>query len=75
MVNEVNRRNDISWVAGINSRFEGITEDEFRKLNGAKVLPESEKNYIDAPVVSNLPEEFDSRKNWPKCKTIGKIYD
>ena len=25
--------------------------------------------------IGDLPEEFDARSKWPRCDTIGKIYD
>lgn len=75
LVREINSRNDVTWVAGLNPHFEDFTIEDFRRLNGARPTPMAERNYREAPSVSNVPDEFDSRTNWPDCTSIGKIYD
>ena len=49
-------------------RLLGNLEDELPKDLPMRVFTE-EENLMD------IPEEFDSAKNWPECKTIPHIYD
>jgi len=53
-----------------------IKVGQFKRILGARPISESEKRSI--PLVSHprsldLPKEFDARKAWPQCSTIGKI--
>ena len=62
---------DTTWKAG--PSFIGKDEKYVRRLCGAlegKMPPVKEITPLDA-----IPDEFDSRKNWPQCKTIGDIRD
>ncbi|KAH7818529.1 putative cathepsin B9 cysteine protease [Monocercomonoides exilis] len=73
---EINSRNGISWTAGINPRFEGMSEEEFRQINVAKHNPNSFTTpFEDENEDFQVPEEFDSRSQWSSCPTIGHIYD
>jgi len=66
MINEINSVNG-GWVAGRNARFEGMTMNEARQLLGAIPFP-SHKHKIDKiPVLKDIPETFDARKQWPTC--------
>ena len=62
---------DTTWKAG--PSFIGKDEKYVRRLCGAlegKMPPVKEITPLDA-----IPDEFDSRTNWPNCKTIGDIRD
>lgn len=32
-------------------------------------------NILNKTNVSDLPESFDARTKWPKCNSIGRVYD
>lgn len=78
IVDQINANPEYGWKAAINPRFANYTIGQFKRLFGGRSIPESESWNI--PVVThdisiNLPKEFDARKQWPKCPTIGKIGD
>lgn len=60
-----------------------VTEGHIRRLMGVHpdahkfALPDKREVLGDLYVnsVDELPEEFDSRKQWPNCPTIGEIRD
>ena len=64
-----------SWKAGINPRFQGLTEKQIRRqmgaLEGGPGLPE--KTYIanDIPI----PDSFDCRHGWDNCPSVSEIRD
>jgi len=70
-VDYVNNKNS-TWKAGLNVKFDGATYNDVRSLMGTVVDPEwavnlhEKKNYT----VTELPENFDSRENWPRCYEV-----
>jgi len=76
LINQINSRNDVSWVAGWNSRFEGMTVHEAKRLMG---VPSDSKAYLppakDIKPAKAIPDSFDARTAWPKCSSIGHIRD
>jgi len=67
-----------TWKAGHNVRFRGMSMDVIRGMMGVKPGPSP----VQLPVVTNdhisaddLPDEFDARKQWPNCPSIGEIRD
>lgn len=72
-IEEINRK-ATTWKAGQN--FHPSTPHSYiRNLMG--VHPDS-KNYLEPPkfmgaIREDLPENFDSRTNWPNCPTIQEI--
>lgn len=77
-INEINRKQNL-WKAGRNFVI-GTPISHLRGLLGAKLLPESELestpvkiHEIDETV--EIPKSFDSRTQWPKCKTVKEIAD
>jgi len=76
LINEINSRNDVSWVAGWNSRFEGMTVHEAKRFMG---VPADSKAYLppvkDIQPAKTIPASFDSRTAWPKCNSIGHVRD
>lgn len=74
-IQEINDSNS-TWKAGRNFA-EDVSLKYIKKLMG--VLPDHQ-NFRLPELVHNLedvelPEEFDSRKNWPHCPTIQEIRD
>jgi len=65
MINEINAANG-GWIAERNARFEGMTMDEARQLLGAVPFP-APKHKIDTIPLRDVPDTFDSRKQWPNC--------
>ncbi|KAH9380362.1 hypothetical protein HPB48_014529 [Haemaphysalis longicornis] len=75
MIDFINGLNT-TWKAG--RQFHKDVPLEY--LTGlAGVHPDSHKQshpvYFHKDIPKNLPEEFDARKNWPHCKSIGVIRD
>jgi len=75
IINRVNR-NGTTWVAGVNSRFDGKDYSYTRSLCGARtggpVLPIREIAVDE----SAIPSEFDARTAWPACTArISEIRD
>jgi len=64
-----------TWQAGVNEYFNGWTMDEIKHILGVprrfvnRDLPT--RSYKD----NAIPDSFDSRTQWPKCKSIGTIFD
>jgi len=60
-----------------------VTEDHIRRLMGVHpdahkfALPEKQKvlGELYQATDKEIPEEFDARKEWPNCPTIGEIRD
>jgi hypothetical protein len=76
LADEVNSQPGVTWVAGVNPWFEHMTEEEFRALNQAKSNPSSNSEVSrEENDDITFPEEFDGRKRWPFCPTIGFVYD
>jgi len=63
-----------NWVAGVNEKFEGASLKELKAIMGTIVDPDWT---IHLPVKhsfavsdATLPENFDSRTNWPECADV-----
>jgi len=63
-----------TWTAGENERFAGQNIEQVKHLLGW--IPSKNKlpNTVST-VADSIPTSFDSRTQWPKCSTIGTIYD
>lgn len=58
----------LSWTAGRNSRFEGMSVGEVKRMLG--VNPKHLSNthpIVNGPAAEGVPESFDARKQWPGC--------
>jgi cathepsin B len=82
LVREINSRNDIDWVAGVNERFEDMSLETFRSMNGARSILNSTS--ISLPVISHslsnadvtLPLEYDVRSEYAEsCPLMQVVYD
>ncbi|KAL2933307.1 Cathepsin B-like protease 2 [Bienertia sinuspersici] len=78
IINSINANPKAGWKAGVNQQLSDYTIGQFKRILGARPTPQSEKKTI--PLTHhdrslNLPKEFDARKAWPQCSTIGKILD
>jgi C1A family cysteine protease len=80
-VNEINAL-DLGWTASTDqgSFVTGISVAEFKNFLGTKLDgngPQLRKKQPEEFTVTleDLPANFDSRTNWPTCKTIGWIRD
>lgn len=76
-INEINSK-QIMWRAGRNFP-ENITLSEIRGRFVGKKLPRKIGKILPVKYhkvnAEDLPESFDARTKWPKCKTIGQIAD
>ena len=62
--------------------FNNIAEDQreefLKNLGGVLTLPArsmSKLRRTEEFVLDNLPDEFDSRTEWPECPSIGEVRD
>jgi len=66
---------ETTWKAGKNDHFKQMSMSNIRSMMGTLM------NGPALPVVTNedindpIPDEFDARKQWPNCQTIGEIRD
>jgi len=73
MVDHVNRLRT-TWTAGKN--FEEHQLDHVKKMLGVRASPVDMKlPVLTHEVPNDLPEEFDARKQWPNCPSIGEVRD
>ncbi|KRZ22771.1 Cathepsin B-like cysteine proteinase 6, partial [Trichinella pseudospiralis] len=70
-----------TWKAGRNAYFETVPLHVIQGMMGVRRSSKLETNSIPLPVISyehivmEIPAEFDSRKQWPYCPSIGEIRD
>ena len=79
-IESVNNNTEATWVAGVNSKFEGMSLKEVQRLMGTVVDPDwTVSSLNDMPVVltdDDLPTNFDAREEWAFCNdTINHIRD
>ncbi|XP_042473382.1 cathepsin B-like protease 2 [Zingiber officinale] len=78
IIEKINANPEAGWKASINPRLENYTVEQFKHILGVKPMPSNEVMVLPTktyPKSLNLPKEFDARKAWPQCSTIGKILD
>ena len=64
------------WTAGHNHYFDGRTLDEIKSLMGTLETPEHLKLPLkDITPRSDIPDQFSSAENWPKCESIKEVRD
>jgi len=73
LINAVNSHPAAKWKAGVNKRFEGMSDYEFRsflgtRLGGSPYQFEEVQHKIGA-----IPDHFDARAQWPAC--VGAVRD
>ena len=62
------------WVAGHNSRFEGLTLADVKGLLGALKEPIDMKLSLKETIIAaSIPQNFDSRTAWPNCASIKEV--
>jgi hypothetical protein len=55
------------WTSGRNSRFEGVTVEQARRLLGTRLSPlPATQSYSSLPDGA-VPDSFDAAKQWPSC--------
>lgn len=66
-----------TWKSGINKNFVGMTKPQVKKMLGWK--RELERKLDASPFIptpeGGVPASFNASENWPKCSTIGTIYN
>lgn len=77
-INEINSKQNL-WKAGRNFPVD-TPHSRLHALLGAKFLPENELKNIPVKETEindsvDIPKSFDSRTQWPKCKSIKEIAD
>lgn len=71
----VNSNPNSTWVAGINNKFHGASLKEIKMTMGTIVDGDwavwlDEKDFPEEVNDAPLPENFDSRTNWPQCESV-----
>ena len=74
-IETVNSNPKSTWVAGVNSKFEGASLNEIRSLMGTVVDPDwvirlPELNEPRVFSDASMPDTFDARTNWPDCEPV-----
>jgi len=72
-IETVNSNPDSKWVAGVNSKFEGASLKEVKRIMGTVVDPEwTIKTHVKQGeyLGDDLPENFDARTAWPECESV-----
>ena len=73
-IETVNSNPKSTWVAGVNTKFEGASLKEIKSLMGTIVDPEWAINSYprsDARIISDdIPTDFDARTQWPECESV-----
>jgi cathepsin B len=77
IIRQVNSNKKSTWVAGVNSRFQGATMAQAKALCGVKKngfkLPTKQFEPINK---EDLPESFDSRTQWGSiCPSVSEVRD
>ncbi|KRY08141.1 Cathepsin B-like cysteine proteinase 3 [Trichinella patagoniensis] len=68
----------VGWKMGLNAYFAGMSRRSIMQRFGAELDWHSDKRkdeYLSQSECPILPEQFDARNQWPKCKWIGFIRD
>jgi len=74
-INDLNAQN-LPWKAGRNSRFDGHTYGDVKKMLKTRLIIGSsieDATSRDGSPSKAVPKEFDSRKQWPSC--VHRILD
>ncbi len=62
-----------TWKAGINHRFQGLSEKQIRRQMGAlEGGPQFPEKYY---TVTDIPDSFDCRHGWDNCLSVSEIRD
>jgi len=77
IISEVNSNANAGWTAGLNTRFDNKPHDYIKRLLGFKPIAGMRPNIrvhtgFD---MNDIPQNFDSRKNWPNCPSIQEVRD
>eukprot|EP01135_Chromosphaera_perkinsii_P002415 Nk52_evm21s223 gene=Nk52_evmTU21s223 len=79
LLNRINDNPESTWTAALHGRFTDMTLEQLSSTLGALAQPENEKSQeevYEIPInIEDMPESFDARERWPKCKTISMIRD
>jgi cathepsin B len=75
IITEVNNLQK-NWVAGHNKYFDGRTMEEIKALMGTLETPEEQKLPLkEVEPLKDIPTEFSSATQWPKCESIKEVRD
>ena len=76
IIEEINSRNDVHWVAGHNHYWDGKSMDDIKRLMGVLPTPPEHKlEEKNIEVREDLAGDFDSRTAWPNCESIKEVRD
>ena len=74
LARKVNTDPTTTWTAALNPRFMNSTLENIKKSLGALHMDLSDYPTAEFNVdVKDLPTEFESRKAWPQCASIGVV--
>jgi cathepsin B len=74
LVNYINLKANTTWKAGTD--FHGVSISHIKKLCGVLKDPNGFKlKAVQHSNIGDLPKQFDSREQWPKCPTLKEIRD
>ncbi len=73
LINYVNKVSE-TWTAG-KSKFDNWSLSSIKRLMGVPIGHKSSLPMQVHKTVKSLPDNFDSRVQWPNCPTIGEVRD
>lgn len=74
LARKVNTDPTTTWTAALNPRFMNSTLENIKKSLGSLHMDLSDYPTAEFNVdVKDLPTEFESRKAWPQCASIGVV--
>ncbi|KAM3144085.1 hypothetical protein pb186bvf_003849 [Paramecium bursaria] len=73
---QINQAQDL-WTAGYNERWDNFTPESLMTQFGVLETPDYLKieEFREYPQIVGLPENFDSRQQWPQCESLKEIRD
>lgn len=78
IIEYINNKANTTWRAGENERFTDALSAKSQMGSlfnpGGSMLP-TKSSHLSSMQKAALPSEFDARKAWPDCPTIGEIRD
>jgi len=73
MIKAINTDPKASWKADVNDKFKSMSWGDARRMCGVQMSVPKDTATVKLAVPFDMPESFDSRKQWPNCPTIQEI--
>lgn len=64
-----------TWKAGVNTRFQGLSEEQIKWQMGTLLKGGPEAPPSDRVAAKDLPDNFDARTQWANCPSVREVRD